>query len=321
MTLQEAKLLGPGAQEVSRSQDCLVVRQKGEDGDRIVTVHRVFPGIDLVYTDVHAPRMRIGLDQPLTGITEIEYCREGRIECTEREEYFYLTPGDIALLQRDGREREVVFPLRHYHGISILIDHKRTPRCLACMLDGVDVDPEELVRRFRLAETGHLVLRQLPAIRHIFAELERVPLSIQKGYFKIKVLEVLLFLSSLVPEQDARTPRRFSRGQVELAKEMGAYLAANLESRPTIGELSRRFGASPTQIKEAFRGVYGTSIQSYVREIRMREAGRLLRDTDRTVLDVAAQFGYSNASKFAAAFQSVMGVSPARYRTLDQVEI
>ena len=40
----------------------------------------------------------------------------------------------------------------------------------------------------------------------------------------------------------------------------------------------------------------------------------LLRSTDRTVLDIAGQFGYDNASKFARAFRSVIGVSPNAYR-------
>ena len=40
----------------------------------------------------------------------------------------------------------------------------------------------------------------------------------------------------------------------------------------------------------------------------------LLRETDRTVLDIACQFGYDNASKFARAFRDVIGVSPREYR-------
>ena len=34
----------------------------------------------------------------------------------------------------------------------------------------------------------------------------------------------------------------------------------------------------------------------------------------RQVLDIAGQFGYDNASKFAKAFRSVIGVSPSAYR-------
>ena len=40
-----------------------------------------------------------------------------------------------------------------------------------------------------------------------------------------------------------------------------------------------------------------------------------LRQTDRTVLDIAGQFGYDNGSKFAKAFRDVIGVSPNAYRS------
>ena len=46
----------------------------------------------------------------------------------------------------------------------------------------------------------------------------------------------------------------------------------------------------------------------------MPGAAALLRETDRTVLDIACQFGYDNASKFARAFRDVIGVSPREYR-------
>ena len=35
----------------------------------------------------------------------------------------------------------------------------------------------------------------------------------------------------------------------------------------------------------------------------------------RQVLDIAGQFGYDNASKFARAFRDVIGVSPNEYRS------
>ena len=42
-------------------------------------------------------------------------------------------------------------------------------------------------------------MRATPQMEHIFAQLYQVPQSIQRGYFKVKVLELLLFLSCLEP--------------------------------------------------------------------------------------------------------------------------
>ncbi|MFR6406363.1 MAG: helix-turn-helix domain-containing protein [Holdemanella sp.] len=54
---------------------------------------------------------------------------------------------------------------------------------------------------------------------------------------------------------------------------------------------------------------------AFLRAQKMHAAAELLRSTDRTVLDIAGQFGYDNASKFARAFRSVIGVSPNAYRS------
>ena len=54
--------------------------------------------------------------------------------------------------------------------------------------------------------------------------------------------------------------------------------------------------------------------EDYVRAQKMHAAAELLRSTDQTVLDIAGQFGYDNASKFAKAFRDIIGVSPNSYR-------
>ena len=78
--------------------------------------------------------------------------------------------------------------------------------------------------------------------------------------------------------------------------------------------LAARFGVSPSHLAASFRGVYGMTPAAFLRAGKMRGAAQLLRSTDRTVLDIAGQFGYDNASKFAKAFRNVIGVSPNAYR-------
>ena len=67
-------------------------------------------------------------------------------------------------------------------------------------------------------------------------------------------------------------------------------------------------------INTSFRGVYGMTPAAFLRAQKMHAAALLLRESDRTVLDIASQFGYDNASKFAKAFRDVIGVPPNSYR-------
>jgi len=310
----EQHLVGENISVFHPTPDCSACRISNDEGSFELTMYDIFPGICLIYNDVHIPHCAVAIDHPVGSIVEIEHCREGRIECRDEDAYFYLAQGDISIRKKYGSWRELEFPLSHYHGLTILIDLEKVPKCLACLLDGVDIEPAQLVEKFRLEEHHHIALRQLPNIEHIFSELYTVPESIRKGYQKVKVLEILLFLSSLDPERDELHRSRYSRKQVNLAKSVSGFLMEHLNDRITIEKLARQFNTSPTQLKTSFRGVYGISVQAFQRQQKMQSAARLLRTTDMTVQEIAGQFGYANSSKFSAAFQNVMGVTPNEYR-------
>ena len=52
-----------------------------------------------------------------------------------------------------------------------------------------------------------------------------------------------------------------------------------------------------------------------IRGQKMQAAAKMLLESDMTILEIAGCFGYDNASKFAAAFRAVLGVTPSRYRS------
>lgn len=297
------------------SPGCSVCRIEDGTGSMEMTIYDVYPGVCLVYNDVHIPHCSVSVRHAVGNVLEIEHCRSGRMECRDGENYFYLSQGDISIRKKSGTGRELEFPLSHYHGLAILIDLDKIPKCLGCLLDGVDLEPAGLVEKFRLEEHHHIALRQLPNIEHIFSELYTVPESIRKGYHKVKVLEILLFLSALEPLGDAPTCSHYSRKKVRLAKAVAAHLAQHLSDNLTIEELARHFDTSPTNLKVSFRGVYGISVQAYQREQKMRAAARLLLSSSISIQEVAGEFGYANSSKFSAAFRRVMGMTPNQYRT------
>lgn len=89
---------------------------------------------------------------------------------------------------------------------------------------------------------------------------------------------------------------------------------AHRDQRVTAAQLGRELGVSTEQLRASVQQVYGKPLYQCIRAYKMRVAARLLRETDRTVLDIAGEFGYGNSSKFAAAFREVLGASPGEYR-------
>ena len=288
-----------------------VRRETPDGGQAAVTLYPVFPGIDIHYHDVHAASCP--LEPAAPGVLEISHCREGRMEYRLGSRYFYLAPGDLSVARQDVLPTLAAFPTGHYHGITVTVDPGLAPRCLSCFLEDVEVQPAALAEKF-CAAGGYFAARSSRRVEHVFSELYQVPEDLRRGYLKVKILELLLFLSAF-PVQAAQPQHSYPQAQVQLAEQIGAYLLENTERRLTVAELSQRFGASATLINSSFRGVYGMSPAAFLRAQKMHGAARLLRQTDRTVLDIAGQFGYDNGSKFAKAFRDVIGVSPNAYRS------
>jgi len=80
----------------------------------------------------------------------------------------------------------------------------------------------------------------------------------------------------------------------------------------SLTHLARRAGLSRTRLAEGFRTVYGTPVQAYARDVRLRHAHELLRAGNTSVSAVAARIGYAELSSFTRAFTSRFGASPRR---------
>lgn len=297
-----------------QSNACTVMRYEDGQGTLVRAEHAVFPGITLYYKEYCHAGSTLILQSPGPNILVVEHCLEGQIEFQMDEENYYLTAGDVLLRRTNAVQRQIHFPATTYRGINIHIDMEKTPKCLACILSDVDVEPGMLVQKFGLHENTFHFLRKNEHLSHIFREFYSIPEAVKQGYLKVKVLEVLLFLTGMeLPEYDS-PKRKLSKHQVHIAQNAHRYLAAHMNERITIAELARQFQVSQTQLKNSFRLVYGTSVQGFICEQKMKAAADILKQTDRKIADIAAEFGYANASKFSTAFQRVLGKPPAQYR-------
>lgn len=204
------------------------VRRETPDGGRAaVTLYPVFPGIDIRYHDVHAGSCP--MDPAAPGALEISHCREGRMEYRLGSRYFYLAPGDLSVARQDVLPTLAAFPTGHYHGITVTVDPGLAPRCLSCFLEDVEVQPAALAEKF-CAAGGYFAARSSRRVEHVFSELYHVPEDLWQGYLKVKVLELLLFLSALEVSPVPQAVPGLTRGQVSLARKTADYLLANTES-------------------------------------------------------------------------------------------
>jgi len=87
-----------------------------------------------------------------------------------------------------------------------------------------------------------------------------------------------------------------------------------------VDELARQAGASRSVLAERFSKLVGDTPLAYLANLRMRTAARMLEDTRKTVVEIAADVGYESEAAFNRAFKRQFGEPPARFRRAQAAE-
>lgn len=285
-----------------------------ETGEGVMTMYDVFPGVMLAYNDFHMQYYDSEF-HPDREVFCIDHCREGRLEYAARNDaYSYVEAGDLKLDRRLTHSGHFEMPLAHYHGMTVSFDMETAIRSLPLEIRDFPVDLRKLQEKF-CSDIYPMVIHGASQMEHIFGELYAVPEKIRIPYFKIKVLELLLYLDALeLPENPGERPY-FYKSQVEKVKAVQRFLVEHMDENYTQEELSRRFDIALTPMKRCFKSVYGSSIGAWLLQYRINQAAVLLRrERNLSVAEIAGRTGYDSPSKFAMAFRRVMGMSPREYR-------
>jgi two-component system response regulator YesN len=80
-------------------------------------------------------------------------------------------------------------------------------------------------------------------------------------------------------------------------------------------DLSRRVNLSSTRLRQLFKRDTGLSPLQYLRDLRIKEAERLLRLTFLSVKEVACVTASKDVSHFVRDFKKQYGVTPSEFRT------
>ena len=129
-----------------------------------------------------------------------------------------------------------------------------------------------------------------------------MPDSIRKGYFKVKILELLLFLSAM-PEEAETKQHLYPARRSLLAKAVCTYLTAHGLPHP-----ARAARQAPPRLRHKIKPVSARVrrlLFAYTRRQKMEAAALMLAGNRPLCAEVAGCFGYDNGSKFSKAFMTL----------------
>lgn len=78
--------------------------------------------------------------------------------------------------------------------------------------------------------------------------------------------------------------------------------------------LTQEVGISRSQLHRRLKEITGLPVSDFIRNLRIRQAVRLLKDKSLTVTQVAYAVGFTSQSHFSTIFKKLNGISPTEYK-------
>lgn len=116
-------------------------------------------------------------------------------------------------------------------------------------------------------------------------------------------------LSQIAAARPATREELFRR--LNLARD---FIYDNLDHPLTVEKIADIACLAPYHFHRLFHSSYGVPVSRFVRDLRMQNAARILKTTDRPVEEIALDCGYESPTAFTRAFHRRFGLSPRAYR-------
>ena len=274
--------------------------------------YSLFDGIIIAFMDINIENIdNVFFEDKLSSrLLQINHCAKGRYSYAIGDDRIvYFGKGDLCVSIYDLTKTISDFPLGYYEGLEIFIDVDVANKHIKDLIP--DFDLIELYKSLEKSK-GYRLLRANEKIDHVIGELYCVDDRIKEPYFKLKCLELLLFVS--IASETKTESLSLSKKQVDLIENVKNDLINDLESKITIDELSNKYNVSKTTLKNCFKEVYGKPIFKWRKEYKLDYACQLIEDGELSISEISKKVGYSSPSKFTHAFKEHVGCTPSEYR-------
>ena len=141
-------------------------------------------------------------------------------------------------------------------------------------------------------------------ISEAMTKIPRVKGNMIKSYVRIMTIcAQYLTLSNAIPREKPTV--------AQLAKN---YIYENFRSKISIKDICTHIGCSKSTLITSYKKEYGMTVGSYITEVRLAEAERMLSLGEKTIGEIAIASGFSDQSYFSKVFSSKHCFPPSEYR-------
>ena len=91
------------------------------------------------------------------------------------------------------------------------------------------------------------------------------------------------------------------------------FIFDNYKTKITISDICDDIGCSKSTLITCFKKEYGTTVNTYITNVRLSEAVNMLKSGERNIGEIASETGFSDQSYFSKVFSARYGIPPSEY--------
>lgn len=140
----------------------------------------------------------------------------------------------------------------------------------------------------------------------------------EKEIYSLNLLANLLLLWEELLRQIAATGQRENENKSKKTnqrlQQILRYLQENYHKKLTLQEIADQINLSKSECARFFKKITGETIFEYLLKLRIEKSIELLKNTDKTITEIAYETGFTSQSYYDQRFRKMKGVSPLKYR-------
>ena len=92
------------------------------------------------------------------------------------------------------------------------------------------------------------------------------------------------------------------------------YIKTHYNEDISVNEMAERYDMSPNYFSTMFKKEVNQSAINYITNLRITKAKEYLRDSEKSIAEIAQMIGYEDCNYFFRVFKKIEGVTPQQYR-------
>jgi YesN/AraC family two-component response regulator len=249
---------------------------------------------------------------------EIYYLLSGTRYYFIKDRTFKVEKGDLVLINKYDLHKTTYGGSQTHERILFLIDEAYIRR-LGQVVDDIDVlQPfRQSINVIKLQKNEQLQLEQF--FFRILKEAREKTVGSESS-IRLAAADLLIFIARRAMHLNADMNTHPDQMH-EKVTQIVRYINARYMEKLTLGNVSETFFISPYYLSRLFKKVTGFTFVEYLNSIRIREAQRLLKETEQSVGRIADKTGYESATHFGRVFKEITGLSPLRFRKISKQSV